>query len=452
MDQIAPWLTHNAIVAELQSLLENEGFLLDFVIGPRNQLQIALIVLFFVLARLIDKRLEPMLVERLRSVREHPRIMRFLLLVVRRMHWILFVVMVWAAYAWLRATTWPSHSYLLGFVLYLTAAWVVITITSRVIANRLLRRAVVFFVFSVTALDLVGLLPRAMALLDAMAVQLGDVRVSLLLMVQMAIAFFVLLSLAIVSSRLAERRIRQSDDLTPAMRELIVKLLRPTLLLIAAVVAITVVGVDLTALAVFSGALGLGIGFGLQKVVSNLISGIILLLDESIKPGDVISLGDTFGWITELGARYVAVRTREGRAHLIPNEDLITQQVINWTHSSQVTRLELTFKVAYESNPHQVREVARTAAGRPGRVLTNPPAVCHLYAFGDSSLDFIVRFWIDDPTNGIVNIQGEVLLAIWDALREHGIAIPLPHRRIIMGEAAAPLHAETGERPPRSAS
>ena len=189
-------------------------------------------------------------------------------------------------------------------------------------------------------------------------------------------------------------------------------------------------GFDLTGLAVLSGAIGVGLGFGLQKVVSNLVSGIIILLDKSVKPGDVISLGDTFGWIESLGARYVSVVTRDGKEYLIPNEDLITGQVVNWSHSHEFVRIDLHFGTSYHDDPHLVRKLAVEAALGANRVLQNRPAVCHITGFGDSSVDYILRFWIRDPVEGLTNVRGAVYLALWDTFKEHGISIPFPQREV----------------------
>ena len=162
-----------------------------------------------------------------------------------------------------------------------------------------------------------------------------------------------------------------------------------------------------------SGAIGVGLGFGLQKVVSNLVSGVIILLDKSIKPGDVISLGDTFGWIESLGARYVSVVTRDGREYLIPNEDLITGQVVNWSYSNNFVRLDLLFGTSYEDDPILVRELAITATLTVNRVLKDQTPVCHIINFGDSSIDYMLRFWITDPAAGLTNIKGDVYLSLW---------------------------------------
>jgi small-conductance mechanosensitive channel len=198
-------------------------------------------------------------------------------------------------------------------------------------------------------------------------------------------------------------------------------------------VAMQALSIDLTALTVLSGAVGVGIGFGLQKVVSNFISGMIILLDESIKPGDTITLGETFGWIRELRARFVSVVTRDGREYLIPNEDFITTQVINWSFSDKFVRLDVPFGVAYDSDPHEVIGIAIEAASAVDRVASHyRPPVCWMTEFGDSSINFLLRFWIEDPQQGLTNIRGKVMLALWDAFKENDIKIPFPHREVIM--------------------
>jgi small-conductance mechanosensitive channel len=199
-------------------------------------------------------------------------------------------------------------------------------------------------------------------------------------------------------------------------------------------------GIDLTTLTVFSGAIGLGLGFGLQKVISNLVSGMIILADRSIKPGDVIQLGETFGWIQSLRARFVSVVTRDGRKYLIPNEDLITKQVINWSYTEELVRLDVTFRVSYAANPHEIRRIAVEAAARVPRVQADPGPLCHLAEFGEYSLDFVLRFWIRDPAGGLTNVRGAVLLALWDAFQAHAVEIPLPQREVIV-HRGAPHHA-----------
>jgi small-conductance mechanosensitive channel len=195
-------------------------------------------------------------------------------------------------------------------------------------------------------------------------------------------------------------------------------------------------GIDLSVLAVFTGAVGVGLGFGLQKIVSNLVSGIILLADKSIKPGDVISIDDRYGWVTTMGARYTAVDTRDGREYLIPNEDFVTQRVVNWSYSSNLIRLEVPFGASYSNDPRKVQEVAVAAALAVPRVLKHPAPICHLLAFGATSLEFRLSFWINDPGAGITAVRSNVLLALWDTLEREGIGIPKPGPSRVIYERA----------------
>jgi len=203
-------------------------------------------------------------------------------------------------------------------------------------------------------------------------------------------------------------------------------------------------GIDVSAIAIFSGAVGVGVGFGLQKIVSNFVSGIILLADKSIKPGDVVTVGDSFGWVTAMNTRYISVVTRDGREVLIPNEDLVTQRVINWSYSKDDVRLELKFGVDVASDPHQVRRVAVAAAATVPRVLPEPTPVCHFAEFSGKSLDFSLRFWIKDPVEGTSNVRGEVLLAMWDAFQREGIKIPSPIQDMRVREPVHVLTATSG--------
>ena len=280
---------------------------------------------------------------------------------------------------------------------------------------------------------ILGVTDDIAALLDQAAFSIGSFRLSILGAIQGALLIGVVLWVSVTAGSFLDKRIQNVDELTPSLRVLLGKIIRISFIFIAALVAISSLGIDLTALTVLSGAVGVGIGFGLQKVVSNFISGIIILLDQSIKPGDTIELGETFGWIRELRARFVSVVTRDGREYLIPNEDFITTQVINWSFSDKFVRLDVPFGVSYDSDPHEVTRLAIEAASNVDRVDTDIKApVCWITAFGDSSIDFLLRFWITDPQQGLTNIRGKVLLALWDAFKEHGIQIPYPHREILV--------------------
>jgi len=361
--------------------------------------------------------------------------MRWALVLHKRMTLIFFVVLVWFTVLVMREITWPSRSYLLAIVGNLTFAWLIVAVATRLISYGPLRTVVRYGAWIWVTLSVLNITTEAEAILDSMAIHFGDLRISVWLVLQAALIIGVLFYAARFLSRTTASRIQDNSDLSPSMRVLTVKFVQLILYGIALFVGLKAVGVDLTGLAVLSGAIGVGLGFGLQKVVSNLVSGVIILLDKSIKPGDVISLGDTFGWINSLGARYVSITTRDGREYLIPNEDLITGQVVNWSHSDDFVRLDIHFGTSYHDNPHDVRRIAVEAANSVDRVLTDKKSVCHITGFGDSSIDYVLRFWISDPTQGLTNIRGNVYLALWDAFRANGISIPFPQREVrILGE------------------
>jgi small-conductance mechanosensitive channel len=346
----------------------------------------------------------------------------------------------------MQEVTWPSRSRVLVVIANLSLAWLIVSFATRLVANPLLRKMVKYGAWVWITLRILGLTAEATAFLDSIAIDFGDLRISLFLIVQAIVILGVMLTLARAVSSVAANRIRNNPDISPSMQVLGAKLAQILLLGGAFFIGLKAIGIDLTGLAVLSGAIGVGLGFGLQKVVSNLVSGLIILLDKSIKPGDVISLGETFGWINSLGARYVSVVTRDGREYLIPNEDFITNEVVNWSHSDRFVRLDLKFGTAYGDDPHEVRRVAIDAAKGVSRVLSGGKRapVCHIIGFGDSSVDYVLRFWIDDPTGGLTNIRGNVYLALWDAFKDAGVSIPFPQREVrVMNDALSVEVAET---------
>jgi small-conductance mechanosensitive channel len=325
-----------------------------------------------------------------------------------------------------------GHSYLLGVAASLATAWVVIALVAGLIRNQFVYRLVAVFAWSIAALSILGLLAPTMAALDSVGLVIGGLRVTPLLVIKTSVLLMLTLWAANAASDFLDRRVRSSADLTPSIQVLIGKLIRLLLITFAILIALSTVGIDFSALAFFSGAVGVGLGFGLQKIVSNLVSGIILLADKSIKPGDVITVGDNFGWVDSMGARYTSIVTRDGREFLIPNEDFVTQRVINWSYSNDEVRLDVRFGVSYASDPHKVCALAIEAAKSVERVLVSPEPTCHLKAFGESSLNFMLRFWIRDPIDGISNVSGKVLLALWDIFKREGIEIPYPVREVHM--------------------
>ncbi len=339
----------------------------------------------------------------------------------------------------------------------LTLAWIVIRLVTLVIRSQFWSQVAFYTVWPIAALDVFGVLNDLVAYLEAASIPLGmdgagvARSLSAFDVVRGVLVFAVLFWAANALSGFLAKRIEEIDDLTPSLRALIVKVLNILLPVLAFFFALQFVGVNLAALAVFSGALGLGVGLGLQSSVSNLIAGFTLIADKSIKPGDVVSVDDTFGWVTNLGARSVAIRTRDGTEHLVPNEIFIQNGVVNWSHADKVVRLHAPFGVSYGTKDlRAVRALCHDAVKTIDRVVNDPSPQCNLMEYGDSAINFELRFWIADPENGITNVRSDVLLAIHDALVANGIEIPFPQRdlhvRSIAPDVAAALRGPAPER------
>ncbi|MEN3973147.1 mechanosensitive ion channel domain-containing protein [Sphingomicrobium sp. XHP0235] len=266
--------------------------------------------------------------------------------------------------------------------------------------------------------------------LDEIALVVGTYRVSVLdVLTIVVIAVFLFIGAKLVLWML-KRVIRRANRLDPAQSLLMEKLATIFVLAVAFFIGIDLVGFDLSSLAIFSGAVGLAVGFGLQKTFGNLIAGIILLMDRSVKPGDVIVVGESFGAISKIGTRAVSVITRDGKEHLIPNELLMTEPVENWSYSSRNVRIQIPVGVSYSSDLKQVEDILIECTVACGRVLESPKPNVWLKEFGDNSVNFEIQAWIMDPEEGVGNVRSAVLKAIWWRFKEEGIEIPFPQRDV----------------------
>ena len=321
-------------------------------------------------------------------------------------------------------------AFLMRLVLNLSVAWVIIQVATSVIYDRFWRRLAAAFAWVCAALNIVGLLDETVSLLEAIGFSLGSVRLNLLSIIKATLLLLVLLKLVKLLSEALTRNLEKVPDFSPSTRLMIAKSIHLVMLFFAAVIALNSVGIDLTALAVFSGAVGVGVGFGLQKVVANFVSGLILLYDKSVKPGDVVEIDSVYGWVNHMGGRYVSVVTRDEKEYLIPNEDLITGQVVNWSYSSSRIRVKADVGISYTADPHEAIRLITGCVKGIGRILEDPEPRCLLMGFGDSSVNLQLRFWIRDPRNGVANVTSEVLLRIWDTLKANGMEIPFPQRDV----------------------
>jgi small-conductance mechanosensitive channel len=439
MDQVPEFAS---LLDSLKGLAEEASIWLRgqvFVVA--NLVQLAVIAFAFLAARWIGPLFARWLDAAIGRIGE--RLVQYLLHAVRRLtRSLAWLVLLWFAILVAGQLGWPHQ--MISIAVSLLSAWIVISFVSRAVSDPLWSRAIALCAWTVAALNIVGLLGPAIAFLDSLAIQFGNLRISVYGVIKAGIALAVLLWLANMISRLVERRINVAPTLTPSLRVLFGKLLRVTLLAIAMVAALNTLGLDLSALAIFGGALGLGVGFGLQKVVSNLVSGIILLLDRSVKPGDVIAVGGTYGWINTLSARYVSVITRDGIEHLIPNEELISQRVENWSYSDDLVRLRVPIGISYESDVRTAISLAEEAAKMVDRVLKDRPPLCLLKAFGNDAVELELRIWIADPQNGVSNVRSAVMLHVWDLYHEHGIEFPFAQRDLHL-TSAVPLRVEVSD-------
>lgn len=343
----------------------------------------------------------------------------------------LFLPASWIVALWLSMLAadhfgWPSH--LVNIVLDLAAAWLVVRFASALIPNALASRVVAIIAWTVAALSILGLLPPLIDALGAASFSLGATRTSLLVLLEAAISAVILIWGSVAIARIVEQRMSTMTSLSPSFRVLFGKLFKFCLISFAVMLSLGAFGIDLTAFAVFTGALGVGLGFGLQKSVANLFAGVILLIDKSIKPGDIIEVGGTFGWVTAVRARYVEVETRDGTEFLIPNEDIVTQKVFNWTHQDDNVRLKLPVRVAFDADVRKAILLMTEAAGRTPRVLEDPPPSPRVIGFGENGVELELRFWIADVRNGVHNVMSEVLIELLDLFQEHGVRVPLPQR------------------------
>ncbi len=261
-----------------------------------------------------------------------------------------------------------------------------------------------------------------------------ETQVTVLTLLKGLVAILILIPLTGWLVRASESKVKRMQSVSPALQVLALKLIKLVVAVAAIMLAISSMGVNLSAFAFLGGAIGLGLGFGFQKVISNLISGVILLGDRSIKPGDVIEVDQTYGWINTLGARYTSVITRDGTEHLIPNEMMITEKVVNWSFSDEKVRLKIPFGTSYDSDPRQVMKLVLESAEEHPRVLDKPGPVVRLMGFGDSGVDFELRIWIRDPSAGVNNVRSDLYLGIWDTFKEHNIEIPFPQRDLHVKE------------------
>jgi small-conductance mechanosensitive channel len=303
------------------------------------------------------------------------------------------------------------------------------------------------FIWLIIAAEYLGWLDPIIATLDSIGIAAGKSRITLWSVLKLLFILTLFVLAAAWISRWVDRRLKKLSTLAPSTRIGIAKFSNAFLIALSILLGLNAAGVDLTALTVLTGAIGLGLGFGLQSIAANFVSGFVLLLDRSIKPGDVISLSgqsgtstENFGWVQELRGRYVVVRDRDGVEMLVPNQQLISNAVINWSYTDPRIRLKLPIRVSYSDDPELALGILLTACEGQARVLSDPAPVSRLMHFSDSGIELELRFWISDPQEGVNNVRSEVNRAIWRLFKQHKITMPVAQREIVMH--TAPLNLD----------
>jgi small-conductance mechanosensitive channel len=297
----------------------------------------------------------------------------------------------------------------------------------------------------IVAVAMLGWLDLIEASLNRISLVPGRAQFSLWSLLKGLVVVTAFVVVASLIARAIERHVMRLDQVAVSTRVGVSKFTYFLLVALGVLLGINAAGVDITTLNVLTGAIGIGLGFGLQSVASNFVSGFVLLMDKSIKPGDVISFtGPTgasagnFGWVQELRGRYVVVRDRDGVDTLVPNQNLITSPFINWSYSDQRVRLKLPVTVSYEDDPEVALQLLLQATENHPRILRDPPPVSRLISFEDNGMRLEIRFWIADPVNGVNNVRSDVNRAIWRIFRAHGVKIPVPQQETRLFDARLP--------------
>lgn len=286
------------------------------------------------------------------------------------------------------------------------------------------------FIWLILALHLSGILPGILNTLETIEFTIGKSKINLLVGLQGLLTVLVTIFIAMWFSRVLENKLMRIDDVNMNLRVVLSKLLRILLIFIALLIALSAVGLDITMLSVFGGALAVGLGFGLQRIASNYVSGFIILLDKSMQIGDVLTIDMHYGVVSDLRTRYLVLRKLDGTQVIIPNEMLIINPVINHSFTDHKARVQMPIQVSYDSDLELAMKLMFDIAQDHPRVLVEPPQTVHVKGFGESGIDLMLTVWIPDPEEGSAALQSEINLKIWQAFKAHNISIPFPQREV----------------------
>jgi len=351
------------------------------------------------------------------------------------------------------AQIWLPNTHLLNLAVPLLLSWMGVRLVIYALryvfepreSLRVWERSAVWLIWGAFALHITGLLPRIHAAMEALSFQSGSHRFSLWLLFQAAAMIVVAIIIALMLARLVESRLMGVTQMNLSLRMALSKAARTVFLILAVLVALPAVGIDITVLSVFGGALGVGIGFGLQKVASNYISGFIILLDRSVRIGDLVTVDNKYGQVSQINTRYTLLRSLDGTESIVPNETLITQTVVNHSLSRPNVRVALPVQVSYETDLEQAEALMLEAAHSTSRVVFDDPdnlPRVFLKEFADNGVLLELAVWISDPSEGQNNLRSDINWAIWRRFKAAGIKIPFPQRVVHMAPPAVQGESE----------
>jgi small-conductance mechanosensitive channel len=406
-------------------------WLRENVVHPVGLLQIGLVGITYLLSKIISIKIRQHFEKNSGKAVPHVRFAlspaHFSIL----LGYVLWLLLLWFCRVLLEDLKLPSN--LLHMAVNLVIAWSVVRFAYFYIKNTFLSRLVYIIILVFLALRVFGLWDRTVKLLGSMTIGLGNISVSVWGLIEAATTFILLWAAAGAINRFISHRLASSDRLMSSDRILLQRVIRVATVAAVILISLRAAGLDLTTLAVTGGAIGFAVGIGLQKVGSNLVGGIMLLLRKPVRVGDVIAFeksvfGASYGWIIDMGSLYVHVATRDGTLLLIPNETFVTQKIENLSLNDNLVRIHISFGISYASDLKKAVSLSISAAMNIGRVLKNPGPKCLIREFGDSTVNLSLRLWINDPQNGIGSVKDAVLSEIWDRFHENGIEIAFPQR------------------------
>ncbi|HVF16944.1 MAG TPA: mechanosensitive ion channel domain-containing protein [Steroidobacteraceae bacterium] len=426
----------------MQELLRNIGHQLDVLMTPASMLQIAAVAIAVLLAWWFGRQIRNTDKARLALVQTGLQARVTEAVLIASPH-VAALVLISAFGGALHALKAPSN--IVDLAITLAGLLLLIRVGVYLVRLSLGNRTkgwgniITFVIWAMLALHVLGWFDPVVQALDSVGVRTGKSKITLWSVLKLLFTVGAFILVAVWMARWFERRLMAMQGLALSMRIGIAKFSQTFLIALSILLGLNAAGLDLTTLNVLTGAIGVGLGFGLQAIVANFISGFVLLMDRSIKPGDVISFTgmpgtstEGFGWVQELRGRYVVVRDRDGVETLVPNQTLITNSVINWSYTDPRVRLKLPVRASYKDDPERALAVLLKASEGHPRILRDPAPVSRLMGFNDYGFDLELRFWISDPQEGVNNVRSDVNRAIWRLFQENNITIPVAQREVVL--------------------